>query len=208
MWFLLEKRFSSVHDLKITNDMCVRIAVKACLPILELGIDCYGNFKGIVLYPEEFRVPEQHVDEVGVVHEHIGELCGQSSAQGPMVLSWGTIETEDSQDGHDLVIHECAHMLDTLNGDANGFPPLHASMTTRAWSDAFHTAYDKFCVMVDAEEPTQLDPYAAEDPAEFFAVASETFFTRPDILIQEFSEVYRQLAAFYKQDPYRDDTTR
>jgi Mlc titration factor MtfA (ptsG expression regulator) len=181
--------------------MRVRVAARACVPVLELGLDYYSRFKGIVLYPGDFRVHEQRMDEAGVVHEEIRELCGQSLAQGPMVLSWGTIIAERAAQGQDLVIHECAHKLDTLNGEADGFPPLHAGMSPRTWTRALRVAYDKLCDDVDAGRPTRLDSYAAEDPAEFFAVASETFFTRPDVVFEDFPDVYAQLAAFYKQDP-------
>ncbi len=182
--------------------MRARVAIKACVPILELGLHYYRHFKGIVLYPEDFRVHEQHVDETGVVHDDVRELCGQSLAQGPMVLSWGTILAERAADGQDLVIHECAHKLDTLHGEAGGFPPLHADMSVRAWTRSLRAAYDRHCADVDAERPTRLDPYGAYDSAEFFAVLSETFFTRSDIVAEDFSQVYRQLVAFYRQDPY------
>jgi len=199
--FLLDKRFTTAHDLELTDDMRVVVAVKACIPVLELGLDYYDNFKGIVLYPGDFRVQERHVDEAGVVHEEARELCGQSLGQGPIVLSWDTLRNERAQDGQDLVIHECAHKLDILNGDADGFPPLHSG-STASWVRAFQYAYDALCREVDAGRDTRIDPYASADAAEFFAVASETFFTRPDILFDDFPEVYRQLAGFYRQDPY------
>ncbi len=199
--FLLDKHFSSTHGLPISDAMRVRVAVQACVPILELGLGYYADFKGIVLYPGDFRVHEQHVDEIGVVHEEIRELCGQSLAPGPMVLSWETLQAEHAADGQDLVIHECAHKLDTLNGDADGFPPLPVGLSARTWTRVFRAAYAKLQDDLRANRSTRLDPYAAEDAAEFFAVASETFFTRPDIVAEDFPDVYGQLVAFYKQDP-------
>jgi MtfA peptidase len=200
--FLIEKRFTTAHDLALTDAMRAIVALKACIPVLELGLDYYDNFKGIVLYPGDFRVHEQRTDEAGVVHEETRELCGQSMGQGPIVLSWDTLKSERASDGQDLVIHECAHKLDILNGDADGFPPLHAGVSVNGWTAAFRQAYDKLCREVDAERTTRLDPYGSADAAEFFAVASETFFTRPDILFEDFPDVYRQLADFYRQDPH------
>jgi Mlc titration factor MtfA (ptsG expression regulator) len=199
--FLLDKHFSPAHELIVTDAMRVCVAIKACVPVLELGIGYYSGFKGVVLYPADFRVREQQQDEAGVVHEMVSDLCGQSLSHGPMVLSWGAIAAESAEGGQDLVVHECAHKLDMLTGDADGFPPLHRDMSARAWTRAFRAAYDSLCDEVDAGHETRLDPYAAEDPAEFFAVASETFFTRPDIIAEDFPAVYAQLAAFYKQDP-------
>jgi Mlc titration factor MtfA (ptsG expression regulator) len=200
--FLLDKSFTSAHDLVLTETMRVQIALKACLPILRLGLDSYAEFQGIVLYPGDFRVHEQHMDEAGVVHEEVRELCGQSLARGPMVLSWETLANERADDGQDVVIHECAHKLDVLNGDADGFPALHADMSASAWTRVFRAAYDEFSHAVDAGRATRLDPYASADAAEFFAVTSETFFTRPDIVYEDFPDVYTQLAAFFRQDPY------
>jgi hypothetical protein len=200
--FLLDKTFASAHDLVLTDAMRVQVALKACLPILHLGLECYAQFHGIVLYPGDFRVHEQHMDEAGVVHDQVRDLCGQSLARGPMVLSWDTLANEHAGDGQDLVIHECAHKLDVMNGDADGFPALHSDMSASTWTRVFRRAYDEFCRTIDAGQDPRLDPYASADAAEFFAVTSETFFTRPDIVYQDLPEVYAQLTAFYRQDPY------
>jgi Mlc titration factor MtfA (ptsG expression regulator) len=200
--FIFEKRFFGAHGFEPTEAMQVRIAIKACVPILALDLDYYAHFKGVVVYPGDFRVNQQQMDDIGVLHEHSDELCGQSLDQGPIVLSWERIATERSEIGQDLVIHECAHKLDILNGDADGFPPLPHDASPKRWAKAFSAAYDGFCNAVDAEKETRLDPYASEDAAEFFAVASETFFTRPDILFEDFPDVYSQLVLFYRQDPY------
>jgi len=200
--FLLDKRFAPAHGLTLTDAIRLRVAIQACVPILELDIAYYSRFRGIVIYPGDFRVNEKYEDETGIVHEAVRELCGQSLSHGPMILSWGAIAAERAQAGQDLVIHECAHKLDALNGAADGFPPLHRGMSARAWTGVFRAAYDRLHAALDAGRATRLDPYAAEDPAEFFAVASETFFTRPDILLEDFPDVYEQLASFYKQHPY------
>lgn len=200
--FLLQKHFTAAHELVVTDAMRVRIALKACVPILELGLDHYADFRGIVVYPGDFRVHDRHMDEAGVVHEEIRQLCGQSLTQGPMVLSWDTLANEQADHGQDLVIHECAHKLDVLNGSNDGLPSLHTDMSTRQWARALRSGYDKLCAELDSGRETRIDPYAAEDAAEFFAVMSETFFTRPDIVREDFPDVYAQLAAFYRQDPY------
>jgi MtfA peptidase len=93
------------------------------------------------------------------------------------------------------------HKLDLLNGDANGFPPLHPDMDTRAWARDFHAAYRQLCTELDARGAGHIDPYAAEDPAEFFAVMSETFFTNPHLVYEIHPTVYKQLQRFYRQDP-------
>jgi MtfA peptidase len=99
------------------------------------------------------------------------------------------------------VLHEFAHKLDMLNGDANGFPPLHRGMDAASWARDFSTAYEDLCARVDAGEDTAIDPYATADPAEFFAVLTEVFFETPRILHAEYPAIYRQLQQFYRQHP-------
>ena len=199
---LHEKSFSGAAGLVVTNAMRARIALHACLPILNLGLDYYADWSSIVIYPGDFRVDDEYTDEHGVVHREIMDLCGQSLSHGPMVLSWKAIRDEDNElDDHNLVIHECAHKLDVLNGDANGFPPLHADMDGRGWARDFQAAYDRLCAALKAGNDNTIDPYASEDPAEFFAVASEAFFTAPDLINEKFPAVYSQLRRFYCQDP-------
>nr|WP_269456937.1 M90 family metallopeptidase [Sulfurifustis variabilis] len=200
--FLASKRFEGTAGFEIDASVRAVVAAKACLPVLHLGLDFYAGWSDIVVYPGDFRVHDEYMDEAGVVHRETRDLCGQSLSQGPMVLSWAAIEEESESIDRDLVIHECAHKLDVLNGPADGFPPLHAGMSARAWSDVFTKAYERFGEQVEQDDETGLDPYGASDPAEFFAVASETFFTAPGLIRDDFPDVYAQLARFYRLDTY------
>lgn len=200
--FLATKSLEGAAGVSVSEAMRARVALHACLPILHLGLDYYSEWVSIVIYPGDFRVHEEYMDEHGIVHRGMLDLCGQSLAQGPMVLSWEAMQEEDrAPSDRDLVIHECAHKLDVLNGDANGFPPLHAGMNPREWSRDFQAAYDRLCGILDAAQPSRIDPYAVENPAEFFAVTSETFFTAPHRVRDDFPAVYAQLQRFYRQDP-------
>ena len=196
--FLAEKQFTGAHGIEVTDEMRVAIAAQACLPILELGLDWYAGWTGIVVYPGDFRVRRAEVDEAGVVHEWEDDLAGEAMPGGPVVISWDAA-------AHDLhinvVIHEFAHKLDMVDGTADGMPPLHPDMDRRAWVRAFEEAYEGFCDAVDRSQQTWLDPYAAEHPSEFFAVISEAFFESPRETRRRYPEVYDQLRQFYRQDP-------
>jgi MtfA peptidase len=196
--FLSEKEFSGAHGLDVTDAMRVSIAAQACLPILKLGLDWYAGFSGIVVYPGDFRVRRSHTDEDGVVHEWDDELAGEAMPGGPVVLSWDAAANDP---GMNVVIHEFAHKLDMLNGEADGLPPLHAGMDRAAWAAAFEQAYEGFCDAVERGKDTWLDPYAAEHPSEFFAVISEAFFEDPTETRRRYPDVYEQLKLFYRQDP-------
>jgi MtfA peptidase len=177
------------------------VAVQACILILNLGLEYYRGWSGIILYPQQFVPRHQQVDEIGIVHEGDEPYAGEAWLGGPVVLSWADIQGTEYPDGVNVVIHEFAHKLDMLNGDANGFPPLHPGMSRAAWSQAFSAAYEDFCARVDADEDTDIDPYASESPGEFFAVLSEAFFEIPDVVQEEYPQVYGQLSSFYRQDP-------
>jgi MtfA peptidase len=196
--FLAEKQFTGAQGLEITDTMRVSIAAQACLPVLELGLDWYAGFTGIVVYPGDFRVQRKEIDENGVVHEWDDELAGEAMPGGPVVLSWDAMTGDPAMN---VVIHEFAHKLDMLSGAADGVPPLHAGMSRKAWIATFEAAYEGFCDAVERDKETWLDPYAAEHPSEFFAVISEAFFTDPAETRHRYPDVYDQLKRFYKQDP-------
>jgi MtfA peptidase len=196
--FLAEKQFTGTHGLEVTDRMRISIAAQACLPILELGLDWYSGWTGVVVYPGDFRVRRTEVDEAGVVHEWDDALAGEAMPGGPVVLSWDAA----AHDPHmNVVIHEFAHKLDMLDGVADGRPPLHANMDPRAWRKAFAEAYEGFCDALERSQDTWLDPYAAEHESEFFAVVSEAFFEDPRETRRRYPDVYDQLKLFYRQDP-------
>ena len=203
--FLAEKEFSTAGGLQLTDAISVSIAAQGCLPILNLGLDAYRGWIGIVVYPDEFIIPRSIEDEFGVVHEYTDVASGEAWAGGPLLISWR--DAQMAGNGYNVVIHEFAHKLDMLNGEADGTPPLPAGITREQWEATLFAAYNDFCIQVDEaealEQSTRLDPYAAESPSEFFAVMSEAFFETPQILHEAYPALYGNLSAFYGQDPKR-----
>ena len=194
--FLHRKSLEAAQGLVLDDHKALVIALQACLPILNLGLDWYDGWVSIVVYPEAFRPVRTMVDEYGVEHRSQDALSGEAWGRGVVILSWADTEHAGVIDGHNLVIHEFAHKLDMLNGAANGFPPLHAGMDARHWSETFSHAYANF----QHHQHQGIDPYAATDPAEFFAVLSELFFERPEVLHHHYPEVYALMQQFYRQD--------
>jgi len=201
--FLSEKQMSGARGMELNLLMQLSIALQACLLVLNLGLDWYRGWVGMVVYPGDFVIPRQLMDEHGILHEFDDAVLGEAWQGGPVLLSWPG-EFQDA-DGINVVIHEFAHKLDMRNGIPDGLPPLHRDMSRRAWVAAFAPAYEDFCQRVDRSEldgvETALDPYAAESPGEFFAVMSEAFFESPALLREQYPAVYAQLALFYRQDP-------
>ena len=200
--FLRTKTFEGAAGLRVTDAMRVHVALQACLLILNLGFDYYAGWHAVILYPGDFRVPKEHVDEAGVVHHWHEELSGESWEQGPVILSWDAAAAPQEADTN-IVLHEFAHKLDMRDGIADGCPPLPQGLSRSAWTRDFQAAYEKLCDALDRDAHTNIDDYAAESPAEFFAVTSEAFFLAPAAVHHEFPAVYRQLTAFYRQDPLK-----
>jgi Mlc titration factor MtfA (ptsG expression regulator) len=199
--FLNGKQLSAAGGLELTDEMRLGIAIQACILILNLDLDSYADWVEIIVYPDEFVPRHEFRNEHGLIETDNTSYSGQAWLQGPVILSWADVEYAWVGDGTNVVIHEFAHKLDMLNGDANGFPPLHSGMSREAWSKAFTEAYGDLSSRVDHDRHTEIDPYAAESPAEFFAVLSEAFFETPELVKETYPAVYEQLTLFYKQDP-------
>ena len=201
--FLHEKSIVGAHAFEVTPLMRTVIAVQACLPILNLGLEWYRGWENVVVYPGEFLPRHHYEDEAGVVHESDDPMAGEAMHGGPVALSWpdALAGGDWHATGMNLVIHEFAHKLDMLRGEADGLPPLHATMSVRAWSEALGAAYEDFCARVDAGEDTAIDPYAAEHASEFFAVLAEVFFAEPGLLREEYPAVYEQFGLFFRIEP-------
>lgn len=197
--FLTEKEFSTAGELVLSDEICLAIAAQGCLPILELGLSAYRDWVGIVVYPDEFLVDRTVMDDAGVIHQYRDVLSGEAWEGGPLLLSWRDVQV--AGDGYNVVIHEFAHKLDMLNGEADGMPALHSNLTVDDWERHFSPAWDDFCSRLDAGLPSCLDPYAGEAPEEFFAVSSEVFFEDPVQLAREFPDWYALLCRYYRQDP-------
>jgi MtfA peptidase len=206
--FLHEKSIVGAGGLEVRDEMRMSIAVQACMLILNLDIDYYRGWTEVIVYPDEFLVRYDYVDEDGIAHRGEEPLSGESWLEGPVILSWADAQGRDPASGYNVVLHEFAHKLDMLNGDANGFPPLHSGMDRRQWAHVFGSAYEDLRACIERGEETALDAYAAENPAEFFAVLSEAFFETPSTVLEAYRDVYRELAAFYRQDPAARLTAR
>jgi Mlc titration factor MtfA (ptsG expression regulator) len=199
--FLREKVFAAVGHAEIALQDRLLIAVNACVPILNLGIDAYDEWTTVIVYPDEFIVGYEEEDETGVVHSGRHLRTGEAWERGPLVISLRDVHAQTAWDGYNVVIHECAHKLDMRNGAPNGFPRLHRGMSSRRWSEVFTQAYEDLRGRIARNEETPIEDYAAESPAECFAVFSEYFFEAPHRLRDAYPGVYGQLVQFYRQDP-------
>jgi len=224
-----QKEMAGAGGLELTAAMQIHVAMQACLPVLNLGLQWYRGWTSIVVYPSEFLVPRRHADEAGVVHEYVEPISGEAWEGGPLILSWDDAADVGTRNGaaYSVVIHEFTHKLDMLDGEANGCPPfdprLHAGIDRRHWQETLDDAFERLNAELDLVEASlpahvdpdseaadpyyahlPLDPYAAHDHGEFFAVSSESFFVAARTLRLAFPDWYDLLARFFRQDPLAD----
>lgn len=201
--FLDRKEFTAVPPLRLTNDVVVAIAAQACLPVLELGLDRYDGFVGIVVHADQVVARREVVDDDGIAHEYDEVLSGEAQHGGPVMLSWHDVRSagRSAAEGYNVVIHEFAHMLDMADGAADGVPLLPREIARADWLRVLLASHAEHARAVDAGAEPAIDPYAAEAPEEFFAVTSEAFFVAPLLLREAYPQWYALLARFYRQDP-------
>jgi Mlc titration factor MtfA (ptsG expression regulator) len=201
--FLAEKHFEGCDGLEITDEMRLTIAAQACVLLLHRKTDFFPLLVSILVYPHPFVATHKKRGPGGIVTEDTEELEGESWSTGALILSWDDVlrDMEDPHDGYNVVFHEFAHQLDDESGIADGAPALPTREMYAEWSRVFRAEYDALIKAAERHRHTLIDPYGTENPAEFFAVVTETFFELPDELKDEHPALYDLLSRFYLQDP-------
>lgn len=201
--FLQQKRVVPLQGLALSETMRARLALLFCLPVLNLGYEWLDGFHEVLVYPSPFTVDDEWEDEFGLVHSERMVHSGQSWQQGPVVLNWMDVLDSFDLSGYNLIVHEVAHKLDARgSGYANGVPAIPLR-DVAGWEQDLHAAMTEIQDEIDlvGENAASIDPYAASDPAECFAVLSEYFFSAPELLNDRFPSLYRRFTQFYRQDP-------
>lgn len=203
--FIAEKHFEGCGGLQITDEIKVTIAAQACILLLHRETDYYPGLPSILVYPSSYVAHDVQRFVGGVVMEGSEERLGESWHRGSVVLSWDDVRrgTADIHDGHNVVLHEFAHQLDSSGGRGDSTPVLESHSTYIAWARILERDYERLQHEVSRDRTTFLDEYGAVNPAEFFAVATEHFFEKPKELQRIHPELYQELKRFYQQDPAR-----
>ncbi len=201
--FLDEKRFEGAQGLEITDEIRLTIAAQACLLLLHRETDYYPGLYSIIVYPHEYVASRAVPNRGGLVPETAQVRLGETAARGALVLTWDAARrgVSDVQDCRNVVFHEFAHQLDAEAGAFDGAPVLPRRSMYLAWARVLGEEYEALRENVMRHQPTDIDPYGATNPAEFFAVATECFFQQPQQMQAQHPELFHELKLFYRQDP-------
>ncbi len=201
--FLHQKHFSGAAGLEITDEMRVTIAAQACMLQLNRPGDLYPKLKYIVVYPTAFVVSRPEADGSGVVSRSSRGMLGESWQNGKVILAWDNVLHGASNfvDGRNVVLHEFAHQLDSESGNADGAPLLAGKSCYRSWAAALSQEFEELQNDSRYNRRSLMDHYGATNPAEFFAVATETFFEKPRQMEKHHAELFSVLQDYYRIDP-------
>jgi MtfA peptidase len=201
--FLAEKHFEGCGGQELTDEVRVTIAAQACILLLHRETDYYPNLVSILVYPTAYLVPGGRRGADGVVTEDPEARLGESWARDVVVLAWDSVLSgaADIHDGHNVALHEFAHQLDQEDGHGDGVPILPQRSMYVAWARVLGHDFDQLVRGAHRHHGALLDRYGATNPAEFFAVVTETFFEKPRQLRAKHPDLYLQLERFYRQDP-------
>jgi MtfA peptidase len=203
--FVAEKQFIGCNGLQITEEIKLNIAAVACLLLLNERGKYFPKLRSILVYPTAYWVDSTVSVGNGVIEEKREARLGESWSRDQVVLAWEQVQQDLNvwEDGRNVVLHEFAHQLDQEDGKAEGVPILQNNSDYDRWAQVMTEEYQQLCKNVEQGVKTVMDSYGAINPAEFFAVATETFFEKPHPLQQKHPELYEQLHQYYQLDPVK-----
>ena len=200
--FIDEKKFEGCGGLVVTEEMKVVIAAEACMLLLNRKNNDYPFLKTILIYPHAFTA--RNYNKIG--NQYVNEpstRSGESWTRGNVVLAWDYVKhgATNGKDGQNVVLHEFAHQLDQEDGAADGAPILEKASRYASWGRVLSKEFSELQERIKKHQKTLMDSYGATNPAEFFAVATETFFEKSWQMKKKEPELYNELKNYYKIDP-------
>jgi len=199
--FVAEKSFEGCGGLTLTDEIKVTIAAQACMLLLNREVECYPKLYSVLVYPSTYVAGTKHT--LRGQPEGTSVRLGESWHTGAVVLAWDSVRNgaANFNDGHNVTMHEFAHQLDQGYGAADGAPDLANRSAYSAWARIFSKEYELLRRKTARGRKTVMDAYGSTNPAEFFAVATETFFEKPVQLKSKHPELYDELYSFYRVNP-------
>ncbi len=200
--FLAEKKFEGCGGLEMTNEIKVTIAAQACMLLLNREAKYFPKLRSILVYPHTYAAKTVSSDGRFIIEGQSVRL-GESWQNGPVVLAWDSVTggTRNIADARNVVLHEFAHQLDQEDGSADGAPILEHRSRYVSWARVLSKEYETLQKKKEKHRKSIMNKYGATNPAEFFAVATETFFEKSKQMKKRNPELYDELKNYYKLDP-------
>lgn len=200
--FIDEKGFEGCGGLQLNDEVKITIAAQACILLLGWDVlDIFPSLTSVLVYPDAYFAPVDYEEEGGIVVEGEEFRSGEAWSHGNIVLAWNEIKENASGGGYNLVLHEFAHQLDYDYAATETISEKETDTKLKGWVEVLSREYEKHVESTQKKRKTLIDDYGALNMAEFFAVATETFFERPKAMKRKHPELYHQLSLFYEQDP-------
>ena len=199
--FIGEKSFEGCGGLILTDEIRVTIAAQACMLLLNRDCECYPKLYSILVYPSTYVAGAR--DSLALPPTDSSVRLGESWGHGAVVLAWDSVKSGamNFRDGHNVTMHEFAGGRVVVGARRNLVPILGTRSAYSAWSRVFSREYESLQRKTEAGKKSTMDKYGATDPAEFFAVATETFFEKPVQLKKKHPDLYHELQSFYLVSP-------
>jgi len=194
--FLEKTPFEGCGGLQVDDPIRVTIAAQACILLLNRAHANYAKLRTVLVYPSTYVERDR---ETGATSVRLGE----SWTRGTVVLSWDSVlgGARNIRDGQNVTLHEFAHRLDQADGISDGTPILENRSCYASWAEILGKEYERLRKRSKRGRKSVMDRYGATNPAEFFAVATETFFEKPKTLARKRPELYDELKSYYQLDP-------
>ena len=198
--FIAEKSFEGCGGLEITEEIRVTIAAQASMLLLNRNTTYFRKLHTILVYPQTYVAKTISSDGTVMINGQSVRL-GESWQNGPVVLAWDSVTggTSNVTDARNVVLHEFAHQLDQEDGAADGAPILEHRSSYLTWAHVLSKEYE--ALQKRKGRRSVMSSYGATNPAEFFAVATETFFEKPQQMKKKHPELYDELKNYFKLDP-------
>jgi len=189
--FIRQMKFTSVGNAKHTLKDEVLIATSAIMPLYSFPDWEYRNLHEIILYDDHFD-SDFSVSE----NKHIMGMVGDGAMNNTMILSLRALrEGFEERDGSHTALHEFIHLIDKADGTVDGVPEYLIPKTLiEPWLRHIRGTISEI-----KNQETEINPYAATNESEFFAVISEYFFEKPGMLQREHPVLYDMLNKMFKR---------
>ncbi len=190
--FLSETKISGIKT-TVDEELKLLIAASAVIPIFGFKNWDYHRLKEVLVYPHAFKRDFLNSEEGGNV---LG-MAGDGILSQVVILSKPAIIQgfAGQADGHNTALHEFVHLIDGADGEFDGIPALMEQKYVLPWLDLIHREMDRI-----QDRKSKLRPYGATNKQEFFAVASEFFFERPQDLKHHHPKLYEMMSRIFQQD--------